>query len=305
VRHPICPILTIVALLLVLAGLPAAASAKADPAIKCAAFKLKGRAQAVGVLLGCHALAAKKGVAPEAACLTVPLEKLAAGFEKAEAAAVKAGSACRFENDAAATQAEIEAFLADVVAALHPGPEASKCGAKKLGIVGKHAVRLLNAHAKHLVKPATETLVAAVDTAEVKLASDFAKAEDKSGNDCQSTRDAEQMRARAAALVDAAVCSDGDRCTIDTWEPAQSCRSVPVVCAAHEACDFRSGTCAHADCCLMSTGPGACVVSIPVDQIANSASFCAAVDAAKPALTLLSFGPSCVGWRAAGFDDCP
>jgi hypothetical protein len=54
----------------------------------------------------------------------------------------------------------------------------------------------------------------------------------------------------------------------------------------------------------MSVGGALCVVEIPVAQIPTSPLYCQGVDAAYANLTLLNFGPQCIGWRATGADDC-
>src|SRR5262245_39003768 len=70
------------------------ALAKTDPAVGCAAFKLKRAGATASAELACHAAAAQKGLAVDPECLSGAAEKLATAFAKAEAAAKKAGSAC-------------------------------------------------------------------------------------------------------------------------------------------------------------------------------------------------------------------
>ena len=297
------PTLAAFATLSLILGLAGTALAKSDPAVACAALKLKTVGATTSALFGCYAAAAQKGLAADPDCLAAPPAKLAATFAKGEAAAQKMGSKCPFEGDAAATQGEIDPFVVGVVAALRPQVGASKCVAKKLGSVGKYAQKLLGAHAKDLLKTDTGKLVDAVTKAETALAAAFAKLDDK-GKDCQTTGDERDLAAATAGLIGAEVCDDADRCTTDTIVAGLPCRHAAVTCPAHQACDFRTGSCAVTDCCLMSQGGTACVVEIPVDQLPNSQAFCQSTDAAHATLTLINFGPQCIGWRAIGADDC-
>ncbi len=297
------PTLVALATLPLILGLAGTAVAKTDPAVACAALKWKTAGATTSALLGCHAAAAQKGLAADPDCLAIPPAKLAATFAKGEAAAQKAGSPCPFEGNAAATQGEIDTFVGSVVGVLRLQADASKCVAKKIASVGKHVQKLLGAHAKNLLKTDTVKLVDAAAKAETALAAVFAKLDDK-GKDCQTGGDAAGMAAAAASLIGAEVCDDADRCTTDTIAAGSPCQNVAVTCPTNQACDFRSGSCAATNCCLMSQGTTFCVVEIPVDQIPNAATFCQSTDTAHPTVSLISFGSQCIGWRATGADDC-
>ena len=135
------------------------------------------------------------------------------------------------------------------------------------------------------------------------LAGVFAKLDDK-GKECQTTGDEPAMAVATAGLIGTEVCDDADRCTTDTIVAGSPCRHAAVTCLMNQGCDFRTGSCEVTDCCLMSQGATFCVVEIPVDQIPKSQAFCQSTDAAYATLTLINFGSQCIGWRAAGADDC-
>lgn len=299
------PVTSVAFASLVIAALAAtSADAKTDPVVACAAFKLKSAGALAAAQLTCHAKAAAGGATVDQKCLGVPGEKLIAGFAKAEAAARKAGAACASEGDAGETRERIEAEVVAIATALHPTSGSSKCTAKKIAAVGKQIVQRLGGHAKHLLKPDAAKLTDVVTKSIAGLGAVFAKADDK-GKDCQTSHDFTPVANLAVTLVGAELCDDGNRCLIDTVVGVDTCMHSAVTCAATKACDFRTGTCEPANCCLMSNGGTSCVVPIPDNQIATSQAFCAGVHTAKPALTVLQFGPSCINWRAAGFTDCP
>lgn len=286
-----------------LIGFAGTAFAKKDPAVACAVTKLKSTGAMASAAIACHVLAAQKGLAVDIACIDGASGKLAAAFVKAEAAATKARSACPSVGDAAETQGEVRAFVEGVVGALRPQSGGSKCVAKKLGTVGKHAHKLLGTHAANRVKPDAGKFADKTANAAAALAKIFAKLDEKA-KDCQTSGDAAAMIAAATALVATQVCDDHSLCTNDSIA-GLVCQNAPITCPEHQACDFRSGSCAPTDCCLMSVSGALCVVEIPVAQIPTSQAFCQSVDAAKANLTLLNVGPQCIGWRATGASDCP
>ena len=284
----------------VLAG---TADAKTNPAVACAAFKLKSVGSLASALLLCHAKAAQSGAPVDQKCLDVPREKFAAAFAKAEAAARKGGASCPVEGDAAETRSTTDAQVAAIVSALRPASSPSKCAAKKINAVGKHILQQLGTRAKNLIKPDSDKLAVAVEKSGTALATVFSKADAK-GSDCQTSQDATALATSAATLVGTEVCDDDNRCTIDSIVGVETCRQTPVACGAFEACDYRTGDCELANCCLMSLGATTCVVPIPINQVPTSQAFCTGVVTAKPTLTLISVGPSCIGWRATGSNDC-
>jgi hypothetical protein len=111
------------------------------------------------------------------------------------------------------------------------------------------------------------------------------------------------MTTAAESLVVTRVCDDADLCTTDGIA-GLVCLHSPITCAEHHACVFRTGACEYTDCCLMRSGATFCVVEIPVAQIPTSQAFCQGVDADNASLALLNVGPSCIGWRATGANDC-
>jgi hypothetical protein len=302
-RRPPRPTLAVLATLLLIPGLVGTAPAKTDPVVACAALKWKTVGATTSALLACHAAAAQKGLAADPECLALPPAKLAATFAKGEAAAQKAGGTCPFEGNAATTQSKIDTFVGSILAALRPETGASKCIAKKVASVGKHTQKLFGAHAKNLLKTDTLKLVDAATKAETGLAAVFAKLDDK-GKDCQTSGDGPGMVAAAAGLIGTEVCDDADRCTTDTVITGSPCQHAAVTCPTNQACDFRTGSCAVTDCCLMNLGTTFCVVEIPGAQIPTSQAFCQSSDAAHPTVMLISFGSQCIGWRAAGAADC-
>ncbi len=292
---------TVVAVIAVL-GLAGTSSGKTDPAVGCGAFELKTAGATASAVLGCHAVAAEKGLAVDPGCVGGAANKLAAAFAKAEAIATKAGGACPAGPDATATQDEIDAFVGDVVQALRPSQGPSKCVAKKLAKVGKYAQVLLGAHAANRIKSDSTKFADKATKAAASLAVAFQKLEDK-GKDCATAKDASAMAANVHDLIVAEVCDDADRCTTDDIS-GLVCQHAPITCADHYACDFRTGSCAYTDCCLMRLGTGLCVVEIPGAEIPTSQAYCQGVDAAHANLSLINFGPQCIGWRAAGAGNC-
>jgi hypothetical protein len=283
-------------------GLAGTTFAKTDPAVACAASKLKTTGATASAILACHAGAAQKGLATDPECVDAASAKLAAAFVKAEEAARKAGSRCPSLDDAAGTQGEVDAFVASVVAALRPQLGGSKCAAKKLASVGKHAQKLLGAHAANRIKADPGKFADKVAAAEAFLTKLFAKLAEK-GKDCQTSGDGPDMIAAVESLIVKQICDDTDRCTTDSIA-GLVCQHAPITCSPHHACDFTSGSCAPTDCCLMGVGTAFCVVEIPIAQIPTSQSFCQNVVAGHPSLKLLNFGDDCIGWRATGADDC-
>ena len=284
-------------------GLAATALAgKADPALTCAAVKLKTTGATASAMLGCHAKAALKGLVTDPECLDGAAAKLAAAFEKAEAVVTKAGALCASDAAAAETQGTINTFVANVVTALRLQAGASKCVAKKLGSVGKQAQKVLGTHAANLVKPEAAKSVDKLAKADAVLAAIFAKLDDKA-KDCQTTGDEQNMAAAVGSLIVAEICDDTNLCTTDSIT-GLLCQHTPVTCSEHYACDLGTGSCEPNDCCLMRVGESLCVVEIPIAQIPTSKAFCESTDAAYDNLTLINYGPNCVGWRATGADDC-
>ena len=91
------------------------AQAASTPAQKCAVAKLKAATHKAAVELKCHKKALATGRAVDPACLEKAQTKFAQAFANAEA---KGG--CKSEDDAAAVQESVEAFVDDVVTTVGP-----------------------------------------------------------------------------------------------------------------------------------------------------------------------------------------
>lgn len=171
----------------------AAGSALAQP-LPCRSTKLKAAAKAALSFVKCEASGAKKGLAADPLCVTKATDKLALGWDKAEA---KGGCA---RDDGADRLVETARDVASVAALrLRPTPTISKCQAAKLTAAGKRASAMLGAHAKNLKKFDVVTLRAAVAKAREKYDGAMPKAEAK--GDCLTTADA----ATVAGAVDASL----------------------------------------------------------------------------------------------------
>ena len=83
---------------------------------RCGATKLRAAARKAASDLACHRAAARKGVAPAAACLDKSVTRFLATFTRAEK------RACGITGDAAAVQAIVDAFVADTVGHLTGTP---------------------------------------------------------------------------------------------------------------------------------------------------------------------------------------
>lgn len=144
---------------LVVATLALANVANAATVNKCNAAKRKCVAKLTGALLGCHAKAVKGGDPVDGECLQKAHAKFDGGttpadgcFEKLE---TKYGVACLTQDDQATTEASVDAFVGDVVAALEPNYPAvvtSLCSAGKLKCVAQNEAALLGCQAKAALK---------------------------------------------------------------------------------------------------------------------------------------------------------
>jgi hypothetical protein len=92
----------------------------------------------------CHSKAVAKGIAPDPGCFTKADATFSAGWVNAEAA----GDCLTPTGDEAAIEAQVDAFLDDVVTDLVNAPGPSKCTSKKLTLAGKKASSRLKCHAK-------------------------------------------------------------------------------------------------------------------------------------------------------------
>jgi hypothetical protein len=134
-------------------------AASAETINKCNAAKRKCVAKLATALLGCHAKAVKGGDPVDAECLDKAHTKFDGGatatdgcFEKLE---TKFGVECLTQDDQAIVETRVDAFVADVVAALEPSYPAvvtSPCTAGKLKCVAQNNAALLNCQAKAALK---------------------------------------------------------------------------------------------------------------------------------------------------------
>lgn len=133
--------------------------ASAETINKCNAAKRKCVAKLAAGLLGCHAKAVASGDAVDPQCVAKAHAKFDGGtsptdgcFEKLE---TKLGAACLTQDDQATVAPRVDAFVADVVAALEPTYPAivtSPCTAGKLKCVAQTNSALLGCQAKAALK---------------------------------------------------------------------------------------------------------------------------------------------------------
>lgn len=178
--------------MLLLAGPARAAS---DPVAKCAATKVQSAGKKAGAKLKCHAKAIKKAVALDPVCIQKAEDKYAEAFAKIEA---KGG--CATVGDAPAIEAQVDAFVADAVAALPDGgtPEGAKCASTKVQAAGKKADAKLKCNSKAIGKGLAVD-GECITKAEAKFITAYTKAEAK--GDCATTGDAAAIEARVDQLV--------------------------------------------------------------------------------------------------------
>jgi hypothetical protein len=105
------------AISLVAGAFLAAAPVAAQVESKCLSGKLKGAGSSASAQVNCEAKAAAKGVAVDPECVTRSQAKLQKAFEKAENK-----DDCIATGDAAAAQALVDDFVADLEGLLNPPP---------------------------------------------------------------------------------------------------------------------------------------------------------------------------------------
>jgi hypothetical protein len=182
---------TVASSLLTLSGI---ARAGGTPGQVCAGAKLKATAKSAGLSLGCHATAARRGVAVDATCLAKAGAKLADAFAGAEAR-----GGCVTTSDAGDVAAIVDSAVGAFVTALRPNPAASRCASVKLKATGKKATTKLGCHAKAL-RRGLAIDPGCLAKAEARFAAAFATAE---GHPlCLTTGDASTVEALVDDLVD-------------------------------------------------------------------------------------------------------
>lgn len=199
---------------LLMAGGTAASAQQA----KCLASKSKCVAKKVGALLECHQIAETPGkpADPNAkGCLDQANAAFDGGstptkgcFEKLEN---KVPNDCLLFDDTAAAGGVADTCVAQVVAAIDPGPiDQTKCGAGKKKCVAAFVQSLLKCHQAAATpgKPADPNTKGCLDAARAKFTGGvdpakgcFEKLESKAGNDCQIQDDAAALQALAEGCV--------------------------------------------------------------------------------------------------------
>ncbi len=159
----------------------------------CAAGQLTATGKAASAVVGCHAKAAKRGIAVDATCLAKADAKLAAAFVEAES---KGG--CPTTGGAALVDGILDENVGAFVAALRTHLDADRCVAAKLTATGKDALAELACHAA-AVKRGGAIDPACLAKAEARLVAAFTKAESKPP--CVTTGDAAAVAASVDDLV--------------------------------------------------------------------------------------------------------
>lgn len=205
--------------------LPAAAHAAQDAA-GCASVKLKAAATSALSQLKCHATAARKNVAVDAACIDKAKSKLRTAVDRADA-----HGGCATTGDGAAYEAQVDDFVAAIVGT-------SPC-ADQLKAAGTAASSVLKCYAT-AAKKSDPTDGACLDKADDKLASAFAKAQTR-GCPAVSTS---AVQADVHALAESLACA----------APASSVRIFSGWSAPSGALGDRAAT--DAQCAAAATSQG-------------------------------------------------
>jgi hypothetical protein len=173
------------------------AGAATDPAAKCIAKRVRAAGKEIKKTLGCYAKAARQGVTVDPLCVSTARDKALAKLDAAETA----GGCPPALYDTAANADYLSARAALIGAAMQPMSGSSACQGKKLKAVGKRALKLMKAHAKHIKKPNAADTAAKVGDARAAFLDTFAAADD--GDDCVAVGDAAQVAATLDSLLDA------------------------------------------------------------------------------------------------------
>jgi hypothetical protein len=162
---------------------------------KCAGAKIKAACKKQKCLLGLEAKACQTGVAADPARVQKCIDKFESTFAKLEA---KGG--CLTSNDVVATEAKIDAFVADVDSELcvAPAGDAGVCAAAKIRASARKACCLLGLEAKEAAKGVPVDPIKAQRCGD-KHSSAFTKADAKDG--CATIGDAAVQEAKVDAFV--------------------------------------------------------------------------------------------------------
>lgn len=153
------------AIALTVALLAAPKAQAAQDAAGCEAAKLKACATSALAQLKCHALAAKKGIAVDPACLTKAETKFRIAFDR-----IDSRGGCATTGDSADYEVEVDAFVADIV-------NENLCS-PKIKAAGTAAKGLLTCYARS-TKKSEPVDTGCLDKADLKLEKAFTKADEK------------------------------------------------------------------------------------------------------------------------------
>jgi hypothetical protein len=176
-----------------LGALTFVAAGTAQAQNKCQGEKIKAAGKKANCKLGLESKQAGKGGTIDPAKVAKCEAKLSSAFAKQEA---KGG--CTTTGDAAAIEAKVDAFVADIDTDLEVGTLPNKCQGEKIKAAGKKAECKLGLESKQASKGGTID-PAKVAKCEAKLSSAFAKQE--AGGACNTTGDAAAIEAKVDAFV--------------------------------------------------------------------------------------------------------
>jgi hypothetical protein len=162
---------------------PREAGAAASPAVRCEAKKLVTAGRVARAILRCHAAAAKTGATVDAGCVADAAAGLSEKFAKLDASAT-----CTTTGDAPMIADDVDAFVAEVVAALRPQLAASACAAAELQATANGARDVAKAIARDKRKPDVERLQDDLTRLSSRLSAVFSAAQQ--AGDCQTSSDA-------------------------------------------------------------------------------------------------------------------
>ena len=208
---------------------------------KCQARKKKCVKKETAALLACHVKAEQSG-ALDQTCLDKAKARFDGGTKPTKGcfAKLEKKGGCLTTGDAAAVDAQVQAFVLDVVHALDPTfppPTKSACGAGKKKCVAKEASGLLACHAKASLKGTLDPKCVLKQTSRYDGGAKptkacFAKLESKGS--CTTTADSAALQATTDDFLNAVLCaldpSEGT-CTTSTTTsttiPGGPCPTAP------------------------------------------------------------------------------
>ncbi len=156
---------------------------------KCAAYKLKATAKKQRCLAREYAHAAQSSAPPQQSEIDTCEAKFSGTFAKVEG--------CLTTGDAAAIEAKVDAFVADLVTELDSG-NPSRCQALKIKATANHAKCLLRVEAREAASGVPQDPLRA-QKCQLKFDAAFANLE--AGPECDTTGDAAAIDAKVDAFV--------------------------------------------------------------------------------------------------------